>query len=38
MKNALGEMQTLRAGCGNPKPKISPRRRHHSRVCRTAKI
>ena len=27
MKKALGETQTLRAGCNKAEPKISPRRR-----------
>jgi len=38
MKKALGEMQTLRAGCSKAEPKMSPRRRRRSRVRRTAKI
>jgi len=38
MKRALGEMQSLRAGCSKAAPKISPRRRSPSRGRGTAKI
>jgi len=38
IKKALGETQTLRAGCSKAEPKISPRRRTRSRGHRTVKI
>jgi len=38
MKKALGETQTLRAGCSKTEPKKFPRRRPPSRGRRTAKI
>jgi len=38
MKKALGETQTLRAGCSRRSQKISPRRRPPSRGCGMAKI
>jgi len=37
-EKALGETQTLRAGCSKAQPKNSPHRRPPSRRCRTAKI
>ena len=37
-KKALREMQTLRPGCSNAEPKISPHHIPPSRGCRTAKI
>jgi len=38
MKKALGQTQTMRAGCSKAEQKFSPRRRPPSRGRRTAKI
>jgi len=38
MKKRLEETQTLRTGCSNAEPKISPRHRPPSWGCGTAKI